>query len=202
VKQKENIFEELSKMRNLIHTKPGTVISEQSVVGAPNYGMTSPYTPPGTPKLASTNTPSGYDLSGTKTSDERQKNINGNYCSVKNGVIVTGGASNGMKWDDYVKTYSLTTDELAKAKASCGNKSGGGNNRANDYARMVGDYSKKVQTELGSSATGQISDADLQKALSLLDGEVSGEVGQLDKDLPKTEDGQIDLVKALELLDK
>jgi hypothetical protein len=29
VKQKENIFEELNKMRNLIHTKAGTVISEQ-----------------------------------------------------------------------------------------------------------------------------------------------------------------------------
>jgi hypothetical protein len=29
VKQKENIFEELDKMRNLIHAKPGVVISEQ-----------------------------------------------------------------------------------------------------------------------------------------------------------------------------
>lgn len=29
MKQKENIFEELNKMRNLIHTRPGVVISEQ-----------------------------------------------------------------------------------------------------------------------------------------------------------------------------
>jgi hypothetical protein len=29
VKQKENIFEELNKMKNLIHTRPGVVISEQ-----------------------------------------------------------------------------------------------------------------------------------------------------------------------------
>jgi len=34
VKQKENIFEELSKMRNLIHTRPGVVISEQANAGA------------------------------------------------------------------------------------------------------------------------------------------------------------------------
>jgi hypothetical protein len=34
VKQKENIFEELNKMRNLIHTRPGVVISEQANAGA------------------------------------------------------------------------------------------------------------------------------------------------------------------------
>ena len=34
MKQKENIFEELNKMRNLIHTKAGTVISEQSNIAA------------------------------------------------------------------------------------------------------------------------------------------------------------------------
>lgn len=37
MKQKNNIFEELNKMRNLIHTKPGTVISEQ------DYGAVSSY---------------------------------------------------------------------------------------------------------------------------------------------------------------
>ena len=34
MKQKENIFEELDKMRNLIHTRPGVVISEQANAGA------------------------------------------------------------------------------------------------------------------------------------------------------------------------
>ena len=34
MKQKENIFEELNKMRNLIHTRPGVVISEQANAGA------------------------------------------------------------------------------------------------------------------------------------------------------------------------
>jgi hypothetical protein len=34
VKQKENIFEELNKMRSLIHTKAGTVISEQANIAA------------------------------------------------------------------------------------------------------------------------------------------------------------------------
>lgn len=37
MKQKENIFEELGRMRNLIHSKPGTVISEQ------DYGAVSSY---------------------------------------------------------------------------------------------------------------------------------------------------------------
>lgn len=34
MKQKENIFEELDRMRNLIHTRPGVVISEQANAGA------------------------------------------------------------------------------------------------------------------------------------------------------------------------
>ena len=34
MKQKENIFEELGRMRNLIHTRPGVVISEQANAGA------------------------------------------------------------------------------------------------------------------------------------------------------------------------
>lgn len=110
MKQKENIFEELNKMKNLIKAKPGTVISEQEIdeIGFGAYAAAQQQ-----------KTPSGYDLSGTKTVSERQKNINGNFCSVKNGVIVTGGYSNGTKWDDYVKTYSVTADELATAKASC-----------------------------------------------------------------------------------
>jgi len=38
VKQKENIFEELDKMRNLIHARPGVVISEQSLDVAGDVG--------------------------------------------------------------------------------------------------------------------------------------------------------------------
>jgi hypothetical protein len=191
VKQKNNIFEELNKMKNLINAKAGTVISEQEIqeIGYGAYAASQQQ-----------KTPSGYDLSGTQSVSERQKNINGNYCNVKNGVIVTGGYSNGTKWDDYVKTYSVTADELATAKASCGNKGGG--NKNNDYSRMVGDYSKKVQTGLGITPTGQLSDNDLEKVLGQLNGEVSGEVNQTVQGLPTTADGQPDLEKILASLSK
>jgi hypothetical protein len=174
VKQKNNIFEELNKMKNLINAKAGTVISEQEIQEM-GFGA----------------------YAASQAVSERQKNINGNYCSVKNGVISTGvgNASNGTKWDDYVKTYTVTADELAKAKASCGNKAGG--NKANDYARIVGDYSKKVQTSLGASPTGQLSDNDLEKILSQLNGEVSGGDNQTVQGLPTTADGQPDLEKIL-----
>ena len=172
MKQKNNIFEELNKMKNLINAKAGTVISEQEIQEM-GFGA----------------------YAASQAVSERQTNITGNYCNVKNGVIVTGGYSNGTKWDDYVKTYTVTADELAKAKASCGNK--GGENKANDYARIVGDYSKKVQTSLGASPTGQLSDNDLEKILSQLNGEVSGGDNQTLQGLPTTADGQPDLEKIL-----
>lgn len=52
--------------------------------------------------------------------NERQKNINNMWCSVKNGVIVAPGSSqNGKKWSDYETEFSVTSSELDLAKASC-----------------------------------------------------------------------------------
>lgn len=54
---------------------------------------------------------------------ERQKNINDNFCKVKNGVIVNASSqNNGMPWDNFVKAYSVTNEEIETAKKSCGKK--------------------------------------------------------------------------------
>jgi hypothetical protein len=93
--------------------------------------------------------------------------------------------NNGRKKlaDGTIKNYSCSTEFKS------------GNNKSNDYARIVGDYSKKVQTSLGSSPTGQLSDNELEKILTQLNGEVSGEVNQTVQGLPTTADGQPDLEK-------
>jgi hypothetical protein len=50
----------------------------------------------------------------------RQKNINFNYCSVKNGKIEnTKSSSNGMTFNDFVSTYTVTASEIAEAKKTC-----------------------------------------------------------------------------------
>ena len=90
---KANIFEELNKMKGLIHAKAGTVISEQLLNSA-----------------------------GQPAATPRQKNINFNYCSVKNGKIETAkSAFNGNTFDEYVSAYTITPEEIAAAKATCPN---------------------------------------------------------------------------------
>jgi len=60
--------------------------------------------------------------SQTDTAVLRQKNINFNYCSVKNGKIENAkSGSNGMTWQNYVSTYKITSEEIAAAKATCPN---------------------------------------------------------------------------------
>jgi hypothetical protein len=49
---------------------------------------------------------------------DRQTNINKVYCGVKNGVI-TAGAFKDKKWDEYVKTYKISSAEIEAAKKSC-----------------------------------------------------------------------------------
>ena len=84
---KSNIFEELNKMKGLIHAKAGTVISEQLLNSA-----------------------------GQPAATPRQKNINFNYCSVKNGKIETAkSAFNGNTFDEYVSAYTITPEEIAAA---------------------------------------------------------------------------------------
>jgi len=265
VKQKNNIFEELNKMRNLIHAKAGTVISEQADLGydiatiqaeldktnsdeqkivdivkkykdkASFKSFVDQYKAKSgkdfgadihralfggqdrteiedlTKHLSSlgiTLTSAPYDRSkgpsyifgGLDTSvaaaNDRQKNINAIFCSVKNGTITNPSSQfNNTPWESWKTTYKPTDAEIEVAKKSC--KIGGVGNKSNDYARIVGDYSKKVQTSLGSSPTGQLSDNELEKILTQLNGEVSGEVNQTVQGLPTTADGQPDLEKIL-----
>ena len=274
MKQKNNIFEELNKMRNLIHAKAGTVISEQGSAGADvgtimreldkfnsneqkivdiikkykdkasfksftdqyktisgkdfgedihralfggqdrteiedltkhlsSLGITLTSDPYDRSKRPSyifggldTSVAPAAPATGTRT-PEAIKNINATFCGVKNGLI-SGGQLAGKKWADYKTTYSVTAAEEAAAQKTCPTvQTGivtGSSNKSNDYTRIVGDYSKKVQTSLGLSPTGQISDNELEKILTQLDGEVSGEISQ---ELPKTSDGQPDLEKIL-----
>ena len=186
MKQNNNIFEELNKMKSLIKAKPGTVISEQEIqeigFGAAAAATTGGRTP------------------------EATKTINSTFCNVKNGKI-SSGYFEGQPWSNYKTKYSVTAAEEAEAQKSCpsvktGIVAGSGGNKNNDYSRMVGDYSKKVQTGLGITPTGQLSDNDLEKVLGQLNGEVSGEVNQTVQGLPTTADGQPDLEKILASLSK
>ena len=52
--------------------------------------------------------------------NRRQLNINFNYCNSDGGVIMSGkSAWNGKKWEDFVKAYSVTKDEIEIAKKTC-----------------------------------------------------------------------------------
>jgi hypothetical protein len=206
---KVNIFEELNKMKNLIHTKAGTVISEQpaqtvdqfvtqflnSTTGAMGTNLQSIKSilekipdkntfilfwnkigeksgqsfskiinlelnpeeanqallfakiikdrfnvdfDPGVEngvfkrkfKLSNWNmgsatnagTPANAETPAATNLSNRQKNINFNYCSVKNGKIEnTKSGSNGMAFNEYVSTYKVTATEIAEAKKTCPN---------------------------------------------------------------------------------
>ena len=105
---KSNIFEELNKMKGLIHAKAGTVISEQLLNSA------------GQPQTKQDGLAAYMNTVGAAT--PRQKNINFNYCSVKNGKIETAkSAFNGNTFDEYVSAYTITPEEIAAAKATCPN---------------------------------------------------------------------------------
>ena len=186
MKNTVNIFEELNKMKNLIHVKRGTVISEQSdpfsciksdldkknieftiqPSGSLTYKVgydgsiwlfkankTWSQADPQTQKIdftgkwectgdasfriisndqqqwLSSDKLGWVDIAetssdgGAKTElTARQKNINFEYCNVKNGKIENAkSSSNGMTWESYVSTYKITAEEIAAAKATCPN---------------------------------------------------------------------------------
>jgi hypothetical protein len=275
VKQKENIFEELNKMRSLIHAKAGTVISEQANVGTDvgtvmrELGATfnadedivvntikkykdkasfksfvdqykaitgkdfgsqlilsiSPYNDKKEwndlkthlaslgVTLGNTTTNRGNSSAATfegldapaalkpevaKLASDRQKNINAIFCSVKNGTITNPSSQfNNTPWESWKTTYKPTDAEIEVAKKSCSSgrtvgvsgRSGGGN------SQVVTDYSKQIQTSLGSSPTGKMSSQDLDLILKALEGEgISGEAPQ---SLPMDANGKPDLDKII-----
>jgi hypothetical protein len=89
----------------------------------------------------------------------RQKNINFNYCSVKNGKIeTTKSAFNGTTFDEYVSTYTITPEEIAVAKASCPNvdvSTPGGYKFGDDLSKALNiqgkDDTQKSNTQKGDT---------------------------------------------------
>jgi len=260
VKQKENIFEELNKMRSLIHVKAGVVISEQANAGADVGAIMQELNKMNSDESAIVNivkkykdkasfkaftdqykTISGKDFGAdvfraiqpyndktewndlkahlgtmgitlgnvigkggigsatfagldtpaapaTPAAGDRQKNINSIFCSVKNGTIINSASQfNNTPWESWKTTYKPTDAEIEVAKKSC--KIVGGN------SQVVSDYSKQIQTSLGSSPTGKMSSQDLDLILKSLEGEgISGEAPQ---SLPMDANGKPDLDKIL-----
>jgi hypothetical protein len=174
---KVNIFEELNKMKSLIHVKSGVVISEQDAtdtdVTTINRELKAVMTDEqkivdvlkkyATDKntfqnfLSKYRSKNGVDLqdqmkfsfTGTDQAEindlnsvlskiglrlnvgnnvvkfedlavVRQKNINANYCSVKDGkVVLPNAVYNGEEWSRYVRDNKVTEAEIAAAKATC-----------------------------------------------------------------------------------
>jgi hypothetical protein len=93
--------------------------------------------------------------------------------------------------DGTMKNYSCST-EFKSRTANSGVRDGG-TGRGN--SQVVTDYSKQIQSSLGSSPTGKMSSQDLDLILKRLNGEdVSVEVRQ---ELPKDVNGKPDLDKIL-----
>jgi uncharacterized protein (DUF433 family) len=81
-------------------------------------------TPKALPTAASSSSQAGLTsyMNTVGAATPRQKNINFNYCSVKNGKIENAKlAFNGKTFDEYVSTFTLTPEEIAAAKATCPN---------------------------------------------------------------------------------
>jgi len=92
--------------------------------------------------------------------------------------------------DGTMKNYSCSTEFKSGAPSNSGSRGNTGG-RAN----VISDYSKEIQTSLGSSPTGKMSSQDLDLILKQLNGEdVSVEVPQ---ELPKDVNGKPDLDKIL-----
>jgi hypothetical protein len=67
-------------------------------------------------------TPANAETPAATNLTDRQKNINFNYCSVKNGKIEnTKSVANGKAFNEYVSAYKITAAEIAEAKKTCPN---------------------------------------------------------------------------------
>jgi hypothetical protein len=125
MKSEKLVIEELSRMKSLFGYERGRVISEQSVVGAPNYGVTSTTVTPAPAAPAAPAAPQATTLPDVTVKSDltpRQKNINNSFCSVKNGVIVNpASGENGKQWSQYVSDYKVTDAEIAISQKKCPN---------------------------------------------------------------------------------
>ncbi len=245
MKQKENIFEELNKMRNLIHTRPGVVISEQANAGADvgaimreldktnsdessivnivkkykdkasfknftdqyktisgkDFGTDvfraiQPYndktewadlsnhlksmgitlgtatTNRGNSSMATLtglDTPAALKPEVAKLAADRQKNINGIFCSVKNGTIINPSSKfNNTSWETWKSTYKPTEAELTVAKNSCSRVPGNSRPGQSSVNTRFADSAKSLGIE-----NAKMDMATLQTMLKSLQGETS-----------------------------
>lgn len=128
MKSEKLVIEELSRMKSLFGYERGRVISEQSVVGAPNYGVTSTTVTPAPAAPAAPAVPAAPqattlpDVTVKSNLTPRQKNINNSFCSVKNGIIVNpSSGQNNKKWADYVTEFTVSDKEIQVAQQKCPN---------------------------------------------------------------------------------
>ena len=274
MKQKENIFEELNKMKRLINAKAGTVISEQNIstdidtivknIGSLSLSSENEKAVVNTiinnsktkqdfeNLLSQFKSKTGKDLatelpkvlqpgrdpneisqlknhlskigitmsdtkrdgkwagfsfggldtaasSGTANTDELWKNPKVSCVTTQPGVkgskIGDGSTAYFLNGVTYYNNGRKRLSDKTVANYSCSTEFKSGNNKSNDYARIVNDYSKQIQSSLGSSPTGKMSSQDLDLILKTLNGEdVSVEVPQ---ELPKDVNGKPDLDKIL-----
>jgi hypothetical protein len=172
---KGNIFEELNKMKGLIHAKAGTVISEQATANqllASSKGFGSV-----TPEMADQLVKSGKLTSGmlgvlpaqaSAIKDEARKelekpvadaakraeNIKLIYCSVKDGIITNPGSTfKNTPWEKYKTDYKVTDLEIADAARTCPANTGYkfGDNLSNALNIQGKEDTQKSNTQKGDT---------------------------------------------------
>jgi len=99
---------------------------------------------------------------------ERQTNITKVYCSVKNGMITTGSLKN-TKWDEYVKSFGVTSIDIETAKKSCPKTNNLQQTRQQIVTKTT-DTTKQIQALLGLTETGVMDSGLLQKINDKLNG--------------------------------
>jgi len=213
VKQKENIFEELNKMRNLIHTRPGVVISEQANTAADAGTIIRELDKFNSDETKIVNIIKNYkDKASFKGFLDQYKTISGKdfgtdimraiqpyndkteWEALKThlrslGIALTHAVRDPRNGGSYAIFGGLNTPAAAAPAAAAPATARTGN------SQVISDYSKQIQTSLGSSPTGKMSSQDLDLILKTLNGEdVSGEVSQA---LPTDSSGKPDFDKIL-----
>jgi hypothetical protein len=94
--------------------------------------------------------------------------------------------SDGDSFTSATKKWKSDEEKNKKSNSGVGNPGGGNNTNA------LSNQVKEIQSALGLQPTGQLSDEELNKILSALEGE-----SQQNVELPTTADGQLDLQKIL-----
>jgi hypothetical protein len=99
----------------------------------------------------------------------RQKVVGVIFCSVKNGVITADNEYKGKKWDDFVKDFTITNQEIETAKKACPK-----NNNSQQYKQQIitktSDTTKQIQALLKLDPTGVMDSGLLQKINTKLNG--------------------------------